>query len=173
MKKYLRYFCQLLLLTTIVSADQLPEDLQRLIDRRADGVAKIDTVFVGELEKLKIKYTKAGDLDAANAVVALIQQTPIKVVDAAPADAEFEGTTWAFHNKGGKLGEIELLAGGKIKSQQYPKASWKRIDKDTLRYQYGDEPDDHVLFRFQDDTRTRMQGNQSKLGTPRYLYKLK
>jgi hypothetical protein len=122
------------------------------------------------------------DLPLANKANAKIKELDdeIRRLGSAPtvpkpvsADTEFEGTTWAFHNKGGKLGEIELLAGGKIKSQQYPKASWKLIDKNTLRYQYGDEPDDHVLFRFQDDTRTRMQGNQSQLGTPRYLYKLK
>jgi hypothetical protein len=172
MKELLSHCFHLLLLTTLVSAGELPDDVQRLIDKRGEAIAQIDLKFVKELEKLKTKYTKVGDLDSANAIVALIEKTPVKVVDALPDVREFEGTSWAFHNKAGQLGELELLAGGKIKSQKYPSSSWKLIDKNTLRFQYGDNPDDHVIFRFQDDSRRSMRGNQSVLGTPRYLYKL-
>jgi hypothetical protein len=176
MTKYLRHCCHLLMLTTLVSAGELPDDVQRLIDKRGEAIAQIDLKFVNEMEKLKTKYTKAGDLDSANAIVALIKKTPAKVVDAVPADPEFDGTTWAFHNKAGRLGELELLAGGKIKSEKYPNSGWRRIDKDTIRFQYdrddkSPEPG-HVVFRFQGAARDQMSGIQSGLGTPRYLYKL-
>jgi hypothetical protein len=91
-----------------------------------------------------------------------------------PADEEFEGTTWAFHNKAGKLGELEF--GGRITSVQYPNSGWQRLDKDKIRFQYDrndKNPDPgHVVFRFQDAARNHMKGIQSGLGTPRYLYKL-
>lgn len=176
MKKYLRHCFQFLLLTTLVSAGELPDDLQRLIEKRGEAIAQIDLKFVKELEKLKTKYTKAGDLDSANAIVALIEKTPVKLSDAVSADPQFDGTTWALHNKAGRLGELELLPGGKIKSDKYPNSGWRRIDKDTIRFQYdkddkSPEPG-HVVFRFQGATRDQMSGIQSGLGTPRYLYKL-
>lgn len=176
MTKCLHHCCCLLLLITLVSASELPDDVQRLIDKRSEAVAQINLKFVRELEKLKIKYTKAGDLDSANAIVALIEKTPVKDVNSVPADPEFDGTSWAFHNKAGKLGELEFLAGGKIKSDKYPNSGWRRIDKDTIRFQYdrddkSPEPG-HVIFRFQGAARDQMSGIQSGLGTPRYLYKL-
>ena len=176
MTKYLRHCCHLLMLTTLVSAGELPDDVQRLIDKRGEAIAQIDVKFVNELEKLKTKYTKAGDLDSANAIVALIEKTPVKVLNAVPADPEFDGTSWAFHNKAGRLGELEFLAGGKIKSDKYPNSGWRRIDKNTIKFQYdrddkSPEPG-HVVFRFQGAARDQMSGIQSGLGTPRYLYKL-
>jgi hypothetical protein len=91
-------------------------------------------------------------------------------------DPEFDGTSWGFHNKAGRLGELVLLGGGKIKSDQYPNSGWQRLDKDTIRFQYDRDdksPDPgHVVFRLQDAARTQMKGIQSGLGTPRYLYKL-
>src|SRR5690606_728690 len=38
------------------------------------AMLKIDRSYLAELEKLKVKYTKAGNLDAANAIVALIER---------------------------------------------------------------------------------------------------
>ena len=172
MKKYIYLYCLALSLGTLVSAGELPDDVQRLIDSRARAVLRIDLKFVSELEKLKTKYTKAGNLDSANAIAALIKETPLPDLDAKSPDSEFVGTSWAFHNKAGQLGELEFLTGGKIKSVKYPSSSWKLTDKDTLRFQYGDNPDDHVIFRFQDQTRSKMQGVQSALGTPRYLFKI-
>ena len=53
--------------------EELPIDIQSLLNKRNQAVAKIDQTLVQELEKLKVKYTKAGELDLANATVALIE----------------------------------------------------------------------------------------------------
>ena len=116
MKKYLRQCCLPLLLTALVSAGELPDDVQRLIDKRGEAIAQIDLKFVKELEKLKTKYTKAGDLDSANAIVALIEKTPVMVVDTdsgIPRKDLIEGAwkqvsdgkIWTFDDKGGGGGQ--------------------------------------------------------------------
>jgi hypothetical protein len=59
---------------TLVCADEaLPPDVQRVIDQRAAAVAKIDKVYLQELDKLKTKYTKQGNLDVANKLMELIR----------------------------------------------------------------------------------------------------
>jgi hypothetical protein len=54
---------------------EFPSDVQWLVSKRNEAVARIDQTFVEELGKLKVKYTKAGDLENANTVAALIKQT--------------------------------------------------------------------------------------------------
>jgi hypothetical protein len=151
--------------------------VQNLIKKRDEAVSQIDITFVRELEKMKLKYTKLGDLESANKIVDLIARHAIKVVDGTPADPEFEGTKWEFHNKSGRLGFLEFQAGGKVKSKEYPNSSWQRVDKDTIRFQYEKNESagiagGHVTFRFQDANRSKMSGTQSEIGTPRYLYKV-
>lgn len=43
----------------------LPPDVQRVVDQRAAAVAKIDKICLQELDKLKVNYTKLGNLDMA------------------------------------------------------------------------------------------------------------
>ena len=63
----------------VVFADSaiLPYEIQQLQKKRnakvAAEVGEIDKVYLQILEKYKMKYTKAGDLDSANAVDALIK----------------------------------------------------------------------------------------------------
>jgi|GEM_PF-6213000 len=57
------------------SEKELPSEVQWLVSKRKEAVAKVDQAFVEELEKLKVKYTKTGDLEKANLVVTLIKQT--------------------------------------------------------------------------------------------------
>jgi hypothetical protein len=54
---------------------EFPSDAQWLISKRAEAIANIDQRFIEELEKLKIQYTKAGDLENANLLLDLINQT--------------------------------------------------------------------------------------------------
>lgn len=61
------------LLFPLVRAEEvLPVDVQRVSDQRDAAIEKINTTYIQELEKLKINYTKQGNLDAANKIVALI-----------------------------------------------------------------------------------------------------
>jgi hypothetical protein len=175
MKYLIRISSISLLLAAILAGSELPSDVQNLITKRDEAIEKIDVTFVRELEKLKIKYTKLGDLDSANRIVDLIAKHPIKSSDA--SDHEFDGTTWEFLNKSGRLGLLEFLAGGKVKSKEYPNSSWQRVDKDTIRFQYEKNQASgiaggHVIFRFQDANRSKMSGIQSELGTIRYLHKV-
>jgi len=177
MKIHLAYCWTSLVLFTIASAGDIPDDARSLIEKRDEAVARIDLILVGELEKLKIKYTQLGDLDSAVNIVGLIEHYSGIASDTRPPDAEFDGTSWAFHNRSGRLGVLHFLAGGKIESKEYPNSSWIRIDEDTIRFQYHTDESSsiaggHVTFRFQDAERSKMSGKQSELGTPRYLHKI-
>ena len=162
--------CIIASLALSASAEDLPGDVQLLIKQRSDAIARIDKSFVRELEKLKIKYTKLADLEAAIAIDTLIKNSPVKDVAAVPSDPELDGTSWEFGNKSGRLGELKFLAGGKIESKDYPGSTWTRLDKDTIRFEYkaSERPfhaGGHVTFKFHDSARTKMSGVQSELVT--------
>ena len=70
---------------------ELPEEAQRLIDMRKEAIEKIDKKFTDELEKIKITYTKRGDLDSANAILDLIRTVPLPI----QFDTQFDGK-WQF-----------------------------------------------------------------------------
>lgn len=158
------------------AGEDLPSDVQWLVTKRNEAVAKIDRTFVDELEKLKVKYTKAGDLESANRTVKLIEEYPLQIAESTLTDAEFDGTFWEFRNKS-HLGNLEFLPGGKIRSSEYPGSSWSRIDKNTIRFEYVADKKagiagGHVTFKFSNANRSMMSGVQSELGTPRYLHKI-
>jgi len=143
--------------------------------------------FQARLLDVERQFTQSGDLEAAvaarNARESLesdprfAETDPIEGSAAAPSDPEFDGTFWEFRNRSGRLGELEFLAGGTIRSKEYPESSWLRVNEDTIRFQYGKDEaagvaGGHVTFRFQGTDRTRMSGRQSELGTTRYLHKI-
>lgn len=54
--------------------EDLPYDIAALQSKRDTKVIEIDRAYVRELEKLKIKYTKLGELETANKIVAMITE---------------------------------------------------------------------------------------------------
>jgi hypothetical protein len=66
----------LLLISSIsyICGSELPNDAIELVKKRDKAVKAIDERLVDELDKLKLNYTRKGDLDSANAIVALIEQ---------------------------------------------------------------------------------------------------
>lgn len=58
-----------------IDAGELPREVKALQYQREKKIAEIDLVYRRKLEELKIKYTKAGDLDAANAVVKILEKS--------------------------------------------------------------------------------------------------
>ena len=54
---------------------EIPQPVRSLLEKRQDAIDKINLVFIRELEKIKIDYTKAGDLENANLVLDFINQT--------------------------------------------------------------------------------------------------
>lgn len=175
--KTLAYICLAISLCIEFSVgEEFPSEVQGLISKRNEAVTRIDRTFVAELEKLKVKYTKAGDLESANKTVKLIENYAKEIVESAPSDAEFDNTFWEFRNKS-HLGNLEFLPGGKIRSSEYPDSTWTRIDKDTIRFEYAADKKavvagSHVTFKFKDANRSMMTGVQSEIGTPRYLHKI-
>lgn len=176
MKPFLFSLSIPLFLLTTALAEEIPAEAQRLLDKRAQSAVQSEAKLIRDLEALKSKYTRAGNSEAAKKVEFLIAARPLAPGISMGPDPEFDGTKWAFHNKSGLLGELEFLTGGRIRSKEYKNSTWTRIDKDTIRFEFEkDEAKDiaggHVVFSFQDSTRTKMSGLQSKLGTPRYLIK--
>ena len=66
-------FSTVCLLVSPLAGEPLPSDIQRLVKQREDAIAKIDKTFLQELDKLKLKYAKRGDLDTANQVASLMK----------------------------------------------------------------------------------------------------
>lgn len=75
------YFKRVILIIVIftqtysASSGELPQQIQKLDEKRQKAISKINEVFVNELDKIKMNYTKAGDLENANLVADLIKQT--------------------------------------------------------------------------------------------------
>ncbi|MDA7514601.1 hypothetical protein N8513_01250 [bacterium] len=63
----------LLLALPSTSGGEVPRELERLNEQRSRKIAEIDRIYKQQLETLKAKYTKAGDLNAANQVVAILR----------------------------------------------------------------------------------------------------
>jgi hypothetical protein len=63
------------ILPHVLAEQPLPPDVERVVDQRAAAIAKIDRTYVQELEKLKINYTKQGNLNVANKIANLILES--------------------------------------------------------------------------------------------------
>ena len=85
--------CFSFLLVASTPGSELPTDVQNLISKREKAIAEIDRIYVRELEELKVKYTKAGDLDSANAIVSLIEKALVNEVS--PLEGE-----WIYRRTG-------------------------------------------------------------------------
>jgi hypothetical protein len=68
------------------AAETLPLDVQRVMDQRAAASDKIDRIYLQDLEKLKVNYTKNGDLNTANKIASLKYEIVSKNEDALPPD---------------------------------------------------------------------------------------
>jgi hypothetical protein len=98
----MKTFLIFLFLVGVTHADQIPSDVKNLLDKRDGAVRVLDKRLVEELEKLKINYTKKGDLDAANAIVELIGKYDTDGADE-NVDEDIKvtliGTTWVWYNQ--------------------------------------------------------------------------
>ncbi len=68
----------LVFLISVSLGAELPPEAKRLVEQRDEAIQKIDSKFCEELEKIKLAYTKRGDLDSANAVADLIGKVDSK-----------------------------------------------------------------------------------------------
>lgn len=122
MKKII-YPCFLILLSSsCIFANELPSDAKWLTAKRAEAIEKIDRTYVKELEKLKVKYTKKGDLDSANAIVALMEDKSIPFRQKSSASSklfdEIVNTGWKYYHPGGNNGFV-LERSGTLEAERW------------------------------------------------------
>lgn len=60
---------------TYLLGSELPQSVRLLVEKRQIAISKVNMAFVQELEKLKVNYTKASDLENANLIADLIRRT--------------------------------------------------------------------------------------------------
>lgn len=113
--------------TALSCNEDIPIEIQRLNELRARQIEKIDKVYIEQLEALKIKYTKAGDLDAANQVVAIVKHL-------SPTDSEAKESKWAW----GSGGELTLKPSGIATHTAWNKnGKWRKEKDGSIRLESG------------------------------------
>ena len=143
----------------------LPSELQDLVRKRQREEEKLQEQFSLAVEKLKMNYARKGDLDAANAAVALLEGKKGGVRD------RLVGTSWRFLgvNKQ-RLNEFEFMRDGSVKCDHaYPEATWTRLDDKHILFRYA--PGAEYIVFFSDGE--EMKGFHSGNGRVRYLARIK
>jgi hypothetical protein len=115
----------------------LPAEIQQLQQRRNEEVAKIDDLYVQALERNKLKYSKAGDLEKANLVQALIDQLRGKEQvspESTPARELLLKSRWLIKATDGKLDyKISFREDGVVVREDTQEKWWKwNIDGKVL-----------------------------------------
>ncbi|MDA7659759.1 hypothetical protein N8651_04030 [Akkermansiaceae bacterium] len=70
----MKIFYFLLMTAVFATAEKIPFELERLNNQRDRKIEEINQIYKKQLESLKVKYTKAGNLDAANQVAAILKE---------------------------------------------------------------------------------------------------
>lgn len=155
-------------------AEAIPQDAARLLEKHARAEAKLSATLTSELEKLKIKYTKRGDLDSANAINKLLKD-PSKERGKPNLPDQLDNTKWTFLGINRQdINEFEFLSDGKVKCKNtYKNATWKRIDKDTIIFSYGLAGSPQIVFHINGAARKDMTGYNSENGRIRHLKLIK
>lgn len=116
------------------AAQNLPSDVSRVVDQRDAEIKKITQRCVAELEKLKVSYTKRGDLENALLVDKLIKEMKLP--------SPMVGN-WVFYYKGKSLRytfrEDGSMSGAYVISGSGFKGTWKtKGDNVEIRSDSGD-----------------------------------
>ena len=111
------------------AVEDIPREVRDLQVQRETKVRDLDRIYRAELEKLKVKFTKEGNLVAANKVAALLAEPQEgggagsnSAGDSADLEKALAGTPWIYHYDDA-LYEITFGKGGSIKD--FP--SWKDV----------------------------------------------
>ena len=96
------------------SGSELPSDVKQLLSNRNDAVARIDEIFVQELEKLKVKYAKMGDLESANKTVDLIEKYSKETLKTMPKIEDELIGRWLVSSSTGWRGALHFMPSGKV-----------------------------------------------------------
>ena len=154
-----------------VSAQSLPKDAQDLLKKQQESILRLNDTLNRELEKVKVRCMKDGNLEGANAVAALVKNPENLPVDDA-ADP-LVGTVWSFQGVNRqKINEFTFLKAGKVKCEsEYKTATWRRLDKNNILFDYGGD-DSHIVLRVTDPEGKNMTGYHYS-GRPRHIQRIK
>lgn len=103
----------LLVLPFARAEDDLPGDVRRVTEQRDAAIEKINKTYVQELEKLKLSYTKQGNLDVANKIVKMIENTQAD-------DPNSLVGKW----RAGRRAEIDIKSGGEATYNGKIRGKW-------------------------------------------------
>jgi hypothetical protein len=125
---------------------ELPSDVQRLFEQRNNAIQKIDVKFTEELDKLKVKYTKAGDLESANAILDLIKTINSKdhggnhggdskesVAVASPGEYSVNVLDVGVNRLNGYNVPFDWVS-NEIKDWEFTRVKWKSKDLKTVTF---------------------------------------
>jgi hypothetical protein len=109
-----------------------PPELKRLQEQRDRKIEEIDRVYLRELETLKIRYTKQGDLESANLVNDIIQSMITDKADKLPDTGEV--TRWEW----GSGGILTLSPEGVARHTGWNQpGKWRRESDGSIRLETG------------------------------------
>ena len=150
-------------------ASELPREAQAVLDKRHEAVDRLEEKFKQELEVIRERCEKDGDLKTAKAVQEFLENR----AEPAPKGDPFVNSTWHFLGvKRQRINEFRLLASGKVECKdRYEDATWRRIDKDNILFSYGIDRS-YIVFRATDSTGRRMSGYHHT-GRARYLQRIR
>ena len=110
------FLIQILCLISIVSlahGSEIPNDARQLLEKREEAVKAIDRRLVEELEKLKVAYTKHGELDSANAIVEIVNKYRIEPIGQKSASDQIARLTGVWkRDYDSSLFEFDAEGGG-------------------------------------------------------------
>jgi hypothetical protein len=152
MKKEFTYYIAITALgvcSQFVTAQELPYDVKVLEQQRNQAVAKIDATYRTELEKMKIKYTKLGDLETANKIASLLKN--LETNPSAPNVKDDFGVVgkWVFKIEGKKRNfnfSSDMSFTGQYTTGQDFSGTWKVEDKTIILVVDGKKSDIHLKF---------------------------
>jgi len=138
MKIFLPIFILVVLSSTVLhAADPIPLELELLQDQRDQKIDEINRIYKEQLEKLKIKYTKQGNLDAANKVVEILKMLPISSLPE-------KETRW----KWGSGGELVLKPNGIATHTIWKRSGkWRKEEDGSLRLESDIRKEFKVTFK--------------------------
>ena len=136
-----------------ICAAETPPEIEALQAQRSRKIDEINRIYRQELEKIKLKYTKLGNLDSANIADALIKsldtEKPAEKDAEKPAEKRVEkDTRWIW----GSGGELVLKRDGSASHSQWNSpGTWVRKDDDTILL---DGPFGSIRITFKDEIGT-------------------
>ncbi len=154
-----------LLLQDSIDSGSLPSDAKQLLSQHAKAVAKLEKQLYVDLQKLMEQHMKKLDLDAANAINNVLNDSkPSLSYDAACGNWDFLGVNQQ------KINKFVFQSDGSIRAENsYKTANWSRLDPKTIIFRYSDADGvSTIVFHVQEDPDT-LKGFNSANGRVRYL----